>query len=194
MKHMTPSFKVKLSARQIRSLSKIVRFSHSGALHRFSSDYAVSLKESRTIFEDLMRFLWLTSQAGELGKKIKLANRPRIGIKRSLAIVDEMWHVFLLFTKDYEDFSRQHFNTFFDHNPGYTVTELKKMKVYPYSLKTDPEWELQKQITRAVYGNKVYRRWYVTYKRKYDPITIKKMQLKALKNKIREDKYMHIGP
>lgn len=102
-----------------------------------------------------------------------------IGISGSLAIIDEMWHTFLLFSIDYKQFCETYFKGFIDHKPGPTSLDKPKFKIFESSTTFEEQWKLQQDITRKALGPTVAKRWYHDYK-KFTKIKIKKMQLKAL--------------
>ncbi len=67
-----------------------------------------TLQESQALFADLLGWMWLNGLRAIKGKKTYLFG--------PLLILDEMWHAFILHTRDYVDFSTQYFGTYFHHD------------------------------------------------------------------------------
>lgn len=82
---------------------EILAYQHDRLLHRYSVDYGVSFEESRRRFKALKEFL------------IVCAIKP--GYKVTSDPIDQMWHTFLLFTKDYKTFCEENLGMFINHEP-----------------------------------------------------------------------------
>lgn len=67
-----------------------------------------SQKKGESLFADLLAWMWLNKQRAKQGKKTYLFG--------PLLILDELWHAFILHTRDYVDFSTRYFNTYFHHD------------------------------------------------------------------------------
>jgi hypothetical protein len=89
-------------------LKKLRQYRHEGVIRRFSSDNGISIPESRKIFLDLMEFFYVTDF---LSKAANPFESQYSDLKFSMlyvwAIMDEMWHTFLLFSEDYEKFCKK---------------------------------------------------------------------------------------
>ena len=72
-------------------------------IHRMVDKYGWNEKEAEQCFEDLKRFLALAIVTGK-----SIIPAPKI---------DEMWHNFILFTADYEEFCLQYAGRFLHHRP-----------------------------------------------------------------------------
>jgi hypothetical protein len=64
----------------------------------------IASEEATARTRELKRYLALGAQLGEL---------PMLSPE-----IDEAWHTFLLFTREYEEFCRTHFGQFLHHHPG----------------------------------------------------------------------------
>lgn len=70
---------------------------------------------ARTLFKDVLRFLWIHSHEGE-------PFTPSVAI-------DEVWHEFILFTREYRDFCEQYLGRFVHHCPRPEgVWEIEKQR------------------------------------------------------------------
>ena len=84
-------------------LGQLMNYQHPGLLQRMEEKLQLDSKRVGELFQDMKRFLFL---AGTMNKPLA----PPEGI-------DEAWHNFILFTKDYEEFCRTHFGRFVHHVP-----------------------------------------------------------------------------
>ncbi|MCW8398750.1 hypothetical protein OQJ26_08100 [Legionella sp. PATHC038] len=67
-----------------------------------------SEQEGKVLFNDLIAWMWLNAQRAKQDKKTYLFG--------PLLILDEVWHAFILHTRDYADFSLRYFGTYFHHD------------------------------------------------------------------------------
>ncbi len=157
-------------------LSALLKFSHPDLIDRFSYDYGLSRPTVETIFQDLMRYLWIADrlQSQSLHRR-KSQLLGSLVIIDSWLIIDEMWHSFLLFNKDYEEFCLKHFGHILRHAPDTTRTSVlqKRSKAINYEAYVD--------LIYDNFGATVANRWFVEYRRKYTKARILRLQLKALK-------------
>ncbi|KGP64221.1 hypothetical protein EP47_03990 [Legionella norrlandica] len=91
------------------TLSNLLNYKNEKIIAHFCHSHPeYSANEGRVIFEDLLAWMWLNEQRHSLGKKTHLFG--------PLLIMDEMWHSFILHTRDYFDFSMKYFGDYFHHN------------------------------------------------------------------------------
>lgn len=83
-------------------------------------------EEVELLFKDLLGWLWLNKQRSKSGKKTYLFG--------PLLVLDELWHVFILHTRDYFNFSLQYFGDYFHHEvepPGFEhMMEEEELRDY----------------------------------------------------------------
>ncbi len=75
-------------------------------MKRYCQLHNASPNEGEAVWQELMKFLWVCTQLH--------ASSP------ASADVDEMWHVFILFTADYFNFCVTHAGRFLHHQPTET--------------------------------------------------------------------------
>ncbi|WP_174714467.1 hypothetical protein [Legionella sainthelensi] len=68
----------------------------------------LTVQEVNELFTDLLSWMWLNNQRAKLGKKTYLFG--------PLLLLDELWHAFILHTRDYVDFSIHYFGAYFHHD------------------------------------------------------------------------------
>ncbi|TAL64273.1 MAG: hypothetical protein EPN84_03650 [Legionella sp.] len=67
-----------------------------------------SLEEGQQLFEDFLAWIWLNLQRSQQGKKTLLFG--------PLLVLDELWHAFILHTRDYHDFCLDYLGAYFHHD------------------------------------------------------------------------------
>lgn len=78
-------------------------YRHQGVIRRLRERHAISEAAAEEVFGDLMLYL----RAGARSEA-ELVPSP---------IIDDAWHLFLLYTRDYATFCADHFGRFIDHYP-----------------------------------------------------------------------------
>ncbi|MEO1412155.1 MAG: hypothetical protein AAFW73_19870, partial [Bacteroidota bacterium] len=85
---------------------EVLAYQNDEVVYRFYDNYDVPLEEARDIFEETKKFLYLSGTY--MGDHEIFTHEP-------LYIIDEMWHTFLLFTRDYHDFCHHYFGFYIHH-------------------------------------------------------------------------------
>jgi hypothetical protein len=86
-----------------KPVAAVLAYQHDRLLKRYASDHGATIDESRRCFRALKEFL------------IVCALKP--GFKVTSDPIDQMWHTFLLFTKDYKKFCEENLGMFINHEP-----------------------------------------------------------------------------
>lgn len=90
-----------------KPVSEVLAYQNDRLLQRYSTDYGVSMVEADRRFKALKEFM------------IVCAVKP--GYKVTSDPIDQMWHTFLLFTKDYKNFCEENLGMFINHEPFETA-------------------------------------------------------------------------
>jgi hypothetical protein len=94
-------------------LAEFLRYRHEGVVRRFMSVHGVPRERAEALFVEMLKWLWLKRRAREARPPgLVLAIYPEI------RAIDEMWHVFLLFTRDYAALCDAHLGGFVHHDPA----------------------------------------------------------------------------
>lgn len=89
-------------------LSALLQYDCPSVIHHFCNHHPqYSEQDGRTLFKDLLAWMWLSQQRNKSDKKTYLFG--------PLLVLDEMWHSFILHTRDYVNFSNQFFGEYFHH-------------------------------------------------------------------------------
>ncbi len=89
-------------------LSKILQYENQQVIASFCYKHPeFTYQEGHELFRDLLSWMWLSELRKAQGKKTYLFG--------PLLILDELWHVFILHTRDYVDFSMNFFGAYYHH-------------------------------------------------------------------------------
>lgn len=156
---------VREDAAKVVPLARVLAYRNANVVDRFYSQYDVTLREAVQIFDDMQRYLWMAAQRKGDGDRV--ADVPPV------KIVDEMWHTFLVFTIDYRTWCESMFGRFLDHIP--TTEREKRAIVRRKAAASEAAFQragaakLERYVAHVVeyLGERVARRWYVTYPRRF---------------------------
>lgn len=162
-------------------LRRLLSYKNPEVVARFCKENAIPKKEAEIVFKDMLRFLWLSWLAHSWKNKPSIP-KVQVGMGDSFFVVDEMWHTFVLYTKEYAEFSERYFGYFMHHDPKPTLQSEKKGQI---SKNKEVSWEVKRErLIEFVWnelGPTVARRWFKIYPEKYSKLKIKKNQVRALK-------------
>ena len=160
-------------------LEKVLTYQNQDAVWRFCENFEVTQKEANSIFIELKKLLWLCAVI-KLEREQLIENLPeRLVIDETILIIDEMWHNFICFTKEYNDFCMDYFGFFIHHYPATKSTNEKTKK----QLKINPNIQIEKRRIQYDYiyeklGEKTLIKWYDTFPTKYTKEYIKTIRKK----------------
>ncbi|WP_115707220.1 hypothetical protein [Legionella sainthelensi] len=102
------------------NLNKLMRYKNDKIISRYSKDYPNAKMHAEEALKELMKFVWLCHKY-RVDKKTH-ANDNSLNfscvIHSEMSDIDNMWHTFLLFTRDYHDFCNHYLDgVFFHHEP-----------------------------------------------------------------------------
>lgn len=91
-------------------LQEILNYHNEEVVKRFCISHPqYALSDAQQIFHDLLAWLWVREQRAHMNKRTYLFG--------PLLILDEMWHCFILHTRDYHHFSMHYFSQYLHHDP-----------------------------------------------------------------------------
>lgn len=109
-------------------LSHLQQYRQNEVLKRYAKDYPHNHLPPESAWQELMKYFWLC-QKHKLEKE-QFPDSKQLdfvcSMHREMHELDDMWHSFLLYTKDYHAFCSQYFGQFIHHVPS---AEDKKNKI-----------------------------------------------------------------
>lgn len=99
-------------------LTTLLQYENALLLERFSLKHSVNQQQSQEILKDLLRYFWLSQHHFEQKKKNphNKALDFKVIILEEMQLVDELWHEFILMTRDYQTFCYRYFGHFIHHD------------------------------------------------------------------------------
>jgi hypothetical protein len=160
-------------------LKRALRYKNPELIWKFTYTYGVSRRAAEVLLEDLIRFLWLSRRAVHL-RKMGHKNIPEIFIIEPTAMIDEMWHLFITYTKEYSRFCDKYFGHYLHHDPP-----PRQVATAPYSKEKAKtfEQEVFEQVSFVIneLDEATAVRWFVSYGKKYSKPKINQMRYKSAK-------------
>lgn len=137
----------------------MVAYKHPQVVLRFAKENPGFAPQAEQIFEDLMRFFW-AGQVHELAL-IKDPTNPDLNftyiMDEEMRSIDQMWHVFLLYTRDYMEFCDKYFGEYLHHLPD--IVE----KLPDDQAQFENNLEKFLNFTYDTLGEEVIKRWYAEH-------------------------------
>ena len=101
-------------------LNQLIQFKKDKIITRYHKDYPHSKMYPEESWVELMKFVWLCHkhQADKQSRPEDKALQFNCVIHAEMSDIDNMWHTFLLFTRDYQQFCLDFLDgVFFHHEP-----------------------------------------------------------------------------
>lgn len=170
------------SAPVVQPLTRVVAYKNCEVVRRFREQFPVSEREAQEIFRETKKWLWLLSVASPPG---------RLAVTDPILVLDEMWHAFLMYTKDYEEFCQRYFGRVLHHAPT-TYAEnarlQRRLASHPERVARELEvrsrWQYQTIMEHL--GEATLRKWYVSYPKRYSPQKLLILGQRGLRLKARQ--------
>lgn len=100
-------------------LAQLLNYQNKNVLERYAMDYPNNRFTAKEAFEELMKFIWLSLK--HKSEKLCAPQNAQLdfvcGMHSEMGDIDDMWHTFLLFTKEYALFCKEYLGVFFHHSP-----------------------------------------------------------------------------
>jgi hypothetical protein len=151
-----------------KTLQELLLYSNPDILSRFTDLFDIPEQEAEDIFNETKKFLYIS-------------RNPGVFIPDELLIVDEMWHNFILFTKEYQHFCQLYFGNYLHHTPA---TKAAK-QLHRENMATDlaatrkafnEKLAVLMSVTYEQLGKDTVVKWFQAYPVKYSKEAIKKLR------------------
>ncbi|MCX4248098.1 glycine-rich domain-containing protein [Paraliomyxa miuraensis] len=147
------------------SLDVVLAYENDAIVHKFLERFDMPFEEARALFDDVKKWMWLSGRPG----------RPQaMTVTEDILILDEMWHTFILFTRDYHEFCRDRVGHFVHHAPTTRSEKDRILREY----EADPEGAFARSERRLEevlvfvaehLGAGAVHRWFVELPQRYGP-------------------------
>lgn len=110
-------------------LNDVLQYKNQRVLNRYKEDFPGNSMSPENALEELLKFFWLSQK-----HRSEIKQYPRdktlsfaCAMHKEMVEIDDMWHTFLLFTKDYMHFCDKYFKEYIHHNPfDKNTTDVEK--------------------------------------------------------------------
>lgn len=149
-------------ARPLPTLEQALAYENEDIPRRFLDDWVMELEDARLLFDDVKRWLFLGEQPDVV----------EATIHGPLLILDEMWHNFVLFTKEYTAYCTDVYGRYLHHGP---TTQREALQVEA-EFAASPDAARARFVERRArqrdavvryLGVETLIRWYVDYPIKF---------------------------
>jgi len=115
----------------VPSLEKVLVYRNQEILDTFLAIYDVTGEQAEELFVETLKWLWLC--ASTRGDLISGRTAPKPRVDNDLLMLDEMWHLFILYSNHYFHFCADFFGFYIHHKP----TTQSERKLSQTQLLTD---------------------------------------------------------
>lgn len=150
----------------MKSLEETLAYRNEPLVQKFAETYGLPLEEAEDLFLEAKRWLWLQARHNQDLRDDRPETPPVLFISASLGMLDEAWHAFILFTRDYMLFCRDYLGEYIHHQPNTGESE------YDY----EQFRELMRQTMSYVYdclGPETLTKWYGQYQDAYGHLEVR---------------------
>lgn len=130
-------------------ISEILDYKCDIAMTVFRRKFQVSDSDAEELWIDTLKWLWL----GKFHEKDCSEGKPsQLVIFPQLLSIDEMWHAFILCTREYHEFSKRYFGGYIHHAPN----------ANPDLILSHDEFRSNIEYVSNVLGKQTAMKWYVS--------------------------------
>lgn len=103
----------------IPPISELLEYNNPPVFRRYTKDFPNNKLSSLEAFQELVKYFWLCERHALDEKKSPDDKNLHFScaIHAEMSEIDDMWHTFLLFTKDYMTFCHNFFGKYIHHFP-----------------------------------------------------------------------------
>ncbi len=120
----------------MKTLSETQSFRNESVINRFKTEYPEMAFEAEYVFKDLMSFFWGTQK--HYHDKLSNPDDKNFDfifiMDEEMKKIDLIWHLFLLYTREYQDFCQEYFGEFIHHQPDIAPGLPKEQSFYEQNL------------------------------------------------------------
>ena len=143
-------------------LNQVLAYQNPLVIKRFKRNYPHYHSSVELLFKDMLSYLWLCRkfEADKTDPNLTSKMQFTLVMHKEMQMIDEMWHTFILITKDYAEFCQTHFGSFIHHVP-----EVGEEATDQDIVLDEFEQELENFLAYvyANLGEATVRRWFSVY-------------------------------
>lgn len=155
------------------ALAAALAYANDDVVHKFLERFDLPWADACELFAETRRWLWLAA-AHRADRRAGRPSPPVLAIDTPLLMLDEMWHTFVLFTREYAAFCRRCLGGYVHHVPTTHAEKERRRQEWrrdPVRARRREQRRLEAQYA-YVYdrlGEAALRKWYEEFPRRYPP-------------------------
>jgi hypothetical protein len=151
-------------------LERALEFRFDDVAYKFTDYYEVPFEIASEFFCETRKWLWLCARS--MQERRRNEKVPDLTITAPLFWLDEMWHIFLQFTRQYQEFCTECCGMFVHHVPTSQADKIAHREARgraPQEFLDQRANELRAQCLyiQEHLGKDTLRRWYVDFAKEY---------------------------
>lgn len=141
------------------SLEHLLEYQHPRVVASYRRDHPHNAEKADALYVEMLKFLWISKKhrADRLAHPEDESLQFDFVMHQEMRDIDNMWHTFVLYTKDYTEFCHKYFGEYLHHQPDVALE----------STQTPGEFaqDLEKFLSYVydVLGEETVRRWFAMH-------------------------------
>jgi len=107
-------------------LSDLLQYQHPKVIQTYIRAYQIEERQARALFEDMLTYLWISTKH-DFDRQAQPDNvhlQFHFVMHEEMRPIDDMWHNFILYTRDYTIFCNQYFGSYIHHQPDIAIDHV----------------------------------------------------------------------
>lgn len=153
-------------------LSVLLQYRNKDVIDSFCASLDIAEAEAELIFVELLKFFWISETSKE--HSVRTIDTP-------ILILDEMWHTFVLFTREYAGFCDRYFGRFIHHVPTTETQKLlerERSKDHGRRAQVMDEKRERYNLIYDLLGKETFQLWYFKFPDLYSSEKIRNLRCK----------------
>ena len=140
-------------------LNDVLDYKNPAVIKRFAANFPKEAPRAKQLFTEMLRYLWLCEKHS--WDSDRFPDNPDLHfipvMHEEMRAIDNMWHEFILITRDYHNFCHHYFGRFLHHEPNMreSLAYSKSQFVESLTLFLNYVYELL--------GEEVLRNWFADH-------------------------------
>ncbi|WP_367607831.1 hypothetical protein [Legionella sp. W05-934-2] len=108
------------------ALSDLLDYQHPKVIQTYVRTFQVDESEAIALFQEMLTFLWISTKH-TLDRQAQPNNKQlqfQFVMHQEMRPIDDMWHNFILYTRDYIQFCDRYFGTYIHHEPDIAIDKI----------------------------------------------------------------------
>jgi hypothetical protein len=140
----------------MKSKEEFLLYKNPAVVERYMKECNANEEEANLIWLELIKYLYIAAYCNHNKIAIELPFFDQVNNK-----IDEMWHRFLLFTKDYREFCNCYCGVFLDHVPESDLDDSRSLKNPDYYQKTKENLKNYLRLVYEIWGMETFENWVI---------------------------------